>query len=68
MLESEFDMALGQMDYAERLTIEPGKRIGKPCIRVLRMAVYECARLPGVWHHVPSLTENVSAAYASSGD
>ena len=41
MLESEFDMALGQMDYAERLTIEPGKRIGKPCIRVLRMAVYD---------------------------
>jgi uncharacterized protein (DUF433 family) len=29
------------MDYRERLTIEPGKRGGKPCIRGLRITVYE---------------------------
>lgn len=27
------------MDYHERITIEPGKRNGKPCIRGLRITV-----------------------------
>ena len=29
------------MDYRERITIESGKRGGKPCIRGLRITVYE---------------------------
>lgn len=29
------------MDYREVLTIEPGKRGGKPCIRRLRITVYD---------------------------
>ena len=29
------------MDYRARITIEPGKRGGKPCIRGLRMTVYD---------------------------
>ena len=29
------------MGYAQRITIEPGKRGGKPCIRVLRITVYD---------------------------
>jgi len=29
------------MDYRERITIEPGKRSGKPCIRGLRITVYD---------------------------
>ena len=29
------------MDYRERITIEPGKRGGKPCIRGMRMTVYD---------------------------
>ena len=29
------------MDYDEILTIEPGKRGGKPCIRGLRITVYD---------------------------
>jgi uncharacterized protein (DUF433 family) len=29
------------MDYRQRITIEPGKRGGKPCIRGLRITVYE---------------------------
>ena len=27
------------MDYRQRITIEPGKRSGKPCIRGLRITV-----------------------------
>ncbi|MGH8520907.1 MAG: DUF433 domain-containing protein [Gammaproteobacteria bacterium] len=29
------------MDYRQRITIEPGKRGGKPCIRGMRITVYE---------------------------
>jgi uncharacterized protein (DUF433 family) len=29
------------MNYRERITIEPGKRGGKPCIRRLRITVYD---------------------------
>ena len=29
------------MDYRERITIEPGKRSGKPCIRDLRITVFD---------------------------
>ncbi|HKE31026.1 MAG TPA: DUF433 domain-containing protein [Candidatus Angelobacter sp.] len=29
------------MGYAGRITIEPGKRGGKPCIRGLRITVYD---------------------------
>jgi len=29
------------MDYRKRITIEPGKRSGKPCIRGLRITVYD---------------------------
>jgi uncharacterized protein (DUF433 family) len=32
---------LSVMDYRQRITIEPGKRGGKPCIRGLRITVYE---------------------------
>jgi uncharacterized protein (DUF433 family) len=29
------------MNYQQRITIEPGKRGGKPCIRGLRITVYD---------------------------
>ena len=29
------------MGYRDRITIEPGKRDGKPCIRGMRMTVYD---------------------------
>jgi uncharacterized protein (DUF433 family) len=29
------------MDYRDVLTIEPGKRAGKPCIRGMRTTVYD---------------------------
>jgi uncharacterized protein (DUF433 family) len=30
-----------EMEYQDRITIEPGKRGGKPCIRGLRITVYD---------------------------
>ena len=30
-----------RMTYGDRITIEPGKRGGKPCIRGLRITVYD---------------------------
>jgi uncharacterized protein (DUF433 family) len=30
-----------QSDYQNRITIEPGKRSGKPCIRGMRITVYD---------------------------
>jgi predicted nuclease of predicted toxin-antitoxin system len=40
------------MDYRDRITIEPGKRGGKPCIRGLRITVYDvlAAHVPGSTH------------------
>ncbi len=29
------------MDYTQHITIEPGKRGGKPCVRGLRITVYD---------------------------
>ncbi|MBI4000726.1 MAG: DUF433 domain-containing protein [Nitrospira defluvii] len=29
------------MDYQSRITVEPGKRSGKPCIRGMRITVYD---------------------------
>lgn len=29
------------MDYTKLITIEPGKRSGKPCIRGMRITVYD---------------------------
>ena len=31
----------GHVDYSKIITMEPGKRGGKPCIRGLRMTVYD---------------------------
>jgi uncharacterized protein (DUF433 family) len=29
------------MDYSQIITVEPGKRSGKPCIRGMRITVYD---------------------------
>jgi uncharacterized protein (DUF433 family) len=29
------------MNYSDRITLEPGKRSGKPCIRGMRITVYD---------------------------
>lgn len=36
------------MDYTKILTIEPGKRGGKPCIRGMRITVYDVLSYLGV--------------------
>ena len=32
---------MAQSNYQNRITIEPGKRSGKPCIRGMRITVYD---------------------------
>jgi uncharacterized protein (DUF433 family) len=32
---------MGMIDYKKHITIEPGKRSGQPCIRGLRITVYD---------------------------
>ena len=34
-------MQIVAMDYTKYITIEPGKRSGKPCIRGMRITVYD---------------------------
>jgi len=34
-------VSLGIMDYKDNITIEAGKRNGKPCIRGMRITVYD---------------------------
>jgi uncharacterized protein (DUF433 family) len=34
-------MHMTQIDYRKYITIEPGKRSGKPCIRNMRITVYD---------------------------
>ena len=43
------------MNYRERITVEPGKRGGKPCIRGLRITVYD-------------VLDQLSAGMTSGGD
>ena len=35
---------MSQSSYRQRITIEPGKRSGRPCIRGLRITVYDVLR------------------------
>ena len=53
------------MDYRKIITIEPGKRAGKPCIRGMRITVYDVLSClaSGMTHkeilaHFPYLTED----------
>ena len=64
------------MDYRDRITIEPGKRGGKPCIRGLRMTVYDVLEylasgmsVPQLLADFPDLTaEDVLACLAYAAD
>ncbi len=64
------------MDYRDRITIEPGKRGGKPCIRGLRITVYDVLEyLAGgmseqdIVRDFPDLTiEDVRACLAFAAD
>jgi len=64
------------MSYKDRITIEPGKRGGKPCIRGLRITVYdilEWLAAGQTWqeiqHDFPELSDDdirVALEYAAS--
>ena len=66
------------IDYRKHITIEPGKRSGKPCIRGLRITVYDVLNMlaEGMSHEEiiedsPKLTkEDILAvlAYAAERD
>jgi uncharacterized protein (DUF433 family) len=64
------------MNYAGIITIEPGKRGGKPCIRGLRITVYEVleSMASGMTHEeilreFPYLTEeDIRACLAFAAD
>ncbi len=64
------------MNYRDRITIEPGKRGGKPCIRGMRMTVYDVldslasGMTPGeILADFPYLTaEDIQACLAYAAD
>lgn len=64
------------MDYRDRITIEPGKRGGKPCIRGPRITVYDALEFiaggmseQDIVRGFPDLTvEDVRACLAFAAD
>jgi len=64
------------MDYRQIITIEPGKRSGKPCIRGLRITVIDVLEylaggmsIPEILADFPELTEeDIRACLAFAAD
>ncbi len=64
------------MDYNEIITIEPGKMGGKPCIRGMRITVYDVLDYLAsgmteaqILHDLPDLTfEDIRACLAFAAD
>ncbi len=64
------------MEYQNRITLEPGKRGGKPCIRGLRITVYDLLEMlaSGMSHEeiledFPELeSEDIRACLAFAAD
>jgi len=64
------------MDYKDIITIEPGKRSGKPCIRGMRITVYDVLEYMAsgmsnheILHDFPYLTEeDIRACLAYAAD
>ncbi len=64
------------VDYKKIITVEPGKRNGQPCIRGMRITVYDVLEyLAGgmsveeVLHDFPELThEDIRACFAFAAD
>ncbi len=76
MLSDAVMATVGQVDYSQIITMEPGKRGGKPCIRGLRITVYDVLEYlaSGMTHQeiladFPSLTEaDILACLAYAAD
>ena len=68
--------AMMSVDYKKIITMEPGKRSGQPCIRGMRITVYDVLEyLAGgmseeeVLHDFPYLThEDILACYAFAAE
>jgi uncharacterized protein (DUF433 family) len=58
------------MDYQDIITIEPGKRSGKPCIRGMRITVYDILEyLAGILEDFSELTlEDIKACLTFAAD
>jgi uncharacterized protein (DUF433 family) len=64
------------VDYRDIITIEPGKRSGKPCIRGMRITVYDIFEYLAsgmtqaeILHDFPELTEqDILACFAFAAD
>ncbi len=64
------------MDYQDYITIEPGKRSGKPCIRGMRITVYDVLdylasgmSIEEILDDFPELTrEDILACFAFAAD
>ena len=64
------------MDHRQLITIEPGKMGGKPCLRGMRMTVYDALDYLAsgmtedeILHHFPDLTrEDLRACLAFAAD
>jgi uncharacterized protein (DUF433 family) len=64
------------MEYADIITMEPGKRNGKPCIRGLRITVYDVLEYLAsgmtnaqILHDFPYLTDSdIRACLAFAAD
>ena len=64
------------IDYRSIITIEPGKRGGKPCIRGMRITVYDILgylasgmTIDEILHDFPYLTrDNIYAALSYAAD
>jgi uncharacterized protein (DUF433 family) len=63
-------------DYRQFITVEPGKRSGKPCIRGMRITVYDVLNYLAsgmseeeILHDFPMLTkDDFRAVYAFAAD
>ncbi len=69
-------LGFNRMDYREIITLEPGKRGGKPCIRGLRITVYDVLEYLAsgmteqeILHDFPELTsDDIKACLAFAAD
>jgi uncharacterized protein (DUF433 family) len=76
LLKGGFSLKVRPMNYADIITMEPGKRGGKPCIRGLRITVYDVLEYlaSGMTHEdilrdFPYLTEqDIRACLAFAAD
>lgn len=48
----------GMEDYRARITLEPGKRSGKPCVRGMRITVYDVLSYLAAGMSIPEILDD----------